>query len=104
MSSKDLLEGLFDVEREAEELVEAARAEARKRVEAAKSSSRALVEEARAKALAAAQEEEEAARVRIDSEYRRSLEAFKTALAESMLDHESFAKVCGEAIVELFPR
>jgi hypothetical protein len=104
MSSKDLLEGLFDVEREAEDVVEAARAEARGRVEAARSAARSLAELARAEALAAAKESEAAAAEEIAALYEERLKSFKAGLAASKLDHGRFAEACRAAIRELFPR
>jgi vacuolar-type H+-ATPase subunit H len=104
MSSNDLLEKLFDVEREAEKIVEAAKAEARKRAESAKSASRALVESAREKALAAAKADESSAKAAIEAEYERSLESFKSALASSNLDRKAFDETCRSAIEELYPR
>jgi vacuolar-type H+-ATPase subunit H len=104
MSSKDLLEGLFDVEREAEDVVESARAEARRRVEAAKAAARGLAEDARASALSAAKEEEASAKSEVDASYAESLKSFKADLSASRLDHDRFAEACRGAIQRLFPR
>jgi F0F1-type ATP synthase membrane subunit b/b' len=104
MSSKDVLEGLFDVEHEAVEIVEAARAEARRRAETAKSASRALVEEARARALAEAKDREASAANEIDRTYSDAIESFKSSLAAAENDREAFASACRASLDKLFPR
>ncbi len=104
MASKDLLEGLFDAEREAEDIVEAARAEARRRIEEANASSRREAEETRERALSEARRAEAAEAAAIDAELAERLDAFEKALEGSRLDRIAFDLACGRAIEELYPR
>lgn len=100
MPSKDLLEKLFDVEREAEEMVAEARAEAGRRLDIAKTRAQKYYTEAYdaalAKALAARESSEKAAR----DEYDASIQSYRQKLEASKLDRESFAAACAAALGE----
>ncbi len=94
MSSQDVLERLFEVERKAEELVAEARAEADRRVVAAKESierERGLRNEA---ALTEARQVREAAEKAADAEYRSALDSYRKLLAAAALDEAAFKEAC----------
>jgi vacuolar-type H+-ATPase subunit H len=100
MPSKDLLEKLFDVEREAEAMVSEAREEAGRRLDAAKTSAQASYTEAYdaalAKARASVELSEEAAR----REYEAAIRSYRERLDSSRLDPEAFAAACDAALGE----
>jgi vacuolar-type H+-ATPase subunit H len=98
MPSKDLLEKLFDVEREAEAMVSEALAEAGRRVDAAKTLAQEnytrAYDTALAKALAAREQSEASAR----AEYDAAIEAYRKKLESSRLDLSAFAAACEAAM------
>lgn len=98
MASTDLLEKLFDVEREAESIVARARDEADRLLDSAKVMAQRLYTEAYdaalAKALAAREESEKAAK----ADYESAIETFRAKLAASRLDRAAFAAACEEAL------
>jgi vacuolar-type H+-ATPase subunit H len=100
MPSKDLLEKLFDVEREAETLVYEARGEAGRHVDAAKTRAQKHYTEAYdaalARALAVRERSEQAAR----AEYDAAIESYRKKLESSHLDGEAFATACDAALAE----
>jgi hypothetical protein len=100
MPSKDLLEKLFDVEREAEALVADALAEAGRRVDSAKTLAQEkytrAYDEAFAKALAVRELSEASAR----TEYDAAIEAYRKKLESSRLDRVAFAAACDSALSE----
>jgi vacuolar-type H+-ATPase subunit H len=100
MPSKDLLEKLFDVEHQAEEIIAEAREEAGRLVDSAKTRAQKYYTEAydaaMAKALASRELAEKAAR----DEYDAALLGYRTKLEASILDHESFAAACLAALGE----
>jgi vacuolar-type H+-ATPase subunit H len=100
MSSKDLLEKLFDVEHEAEAMVSDAREEAGRRVDLAKARAQKYYTEAydaaREKALAARARSEKAVR----SEYEEAIEAYRMRLESSKLSADAFTAACEAALEE----
>jgi vacuolar-type H+-ATPase subunit H len=100
MPAKDLLEKLFDAEREAEGIVAEAKAEAGRRSDAAKTSAQRGYTEAydaaMAKALAALEASEAAAR----EEYRGAIERYREKLESSRLDEAAFISACESALGE----
>jgi len=98
MSSKDLLEKLFDVEHEAETMVSEARAESGRRLVAAKTRAQKYYAEAYetalAKALAAREESDEAAR----REYEEAIADYRRKLESSRLDRDAFSAACDAAL------
>ena len=103
MSSKDLLEKLFDVEHEAENIVSQAREEAGRRLDAARTRAQAsysrAYDAALAKALAARESSEKAAL----NEYESAIAAYREKLETSRLDVEAFKAACA-AILATAPR
>jgi vacuolar-type H+-ATPase subunit H len=100
MPSKDLLEKLFDVEREAEALVAAAREEAGRRLDAAKVRAKTSYAEAYDAALAGALASREMSEKAARDEYEAALQTYRKKLEESRLDYESFAAACLSALTE----
>jgi len=100
MPSKDLLEKLFDVEREAEAMVAEARAEAGRRLDAARTRAQKYYTEAYdaalAKALAAREQSDKKAR----DDYAGAIKEYGERLRASKLDSRAFDAVCDEAIGE----
>ncbi len=100
MPSKDLLEKLFDVEREAEALVSEAREEAGRRLDAAKTRAQEYYTEAYdaalAKAVTAREQSEKAAR----EEYEAATLTYRNELESSRLDADAFAAACAAALGE----
>jgi vacuolar-type H+-ATPase subunit H len=98
MPSKDLLEKLFDVEREAEAMVAEAREEAGRRLDAAKTRAQGYYTEAYdaalARALAAREKSDEDAR----REYEEAIAAYKRKLEASALDRGAFDAICDAAL------
>jgi vacuolar-type H+-ATPase subunit H len=98
MPSKDLLEKLFDVEREAEAMVSEALAEAGRRVDAAKTLAQEnytrAYDAALAEALAAREISESAAR----AEYDAAIEAYRKKLEFTRLDAGAFTAACEAAM------
>ena len=94
MPSKDLLEKLFDVEREAEAMVAGAREEAGRRVDAAKTKAQKYYTEAYDAALAKALSSRELSEKAAREEYEAAIEAYREKLEESSLDKEGFAAAC----------
>lgn len=101
MTSKDLLENLFDVEREAEEMVAEARAEAGRRLDAARTKAQKYYTEAYdaalAKALAAREQSDKKAR----DDYAEAIRDYRERLESSRLDGQAFAARCDEALGEI---
>jgi vacuolar-type H+-ATPase subunit H len=101
MPSKDLLEKLFDVEREAEGLVADARAEAGRRLDAARTKAQRYYTEAYdaalAKALAAREQSDRNAR----DEYAAAIRDYREKLESSRLDGQALAAKCDEALGEI---
>jgi vacuolar-type H+-ATPase subunit H len=98
MASKDLLEKLFDVEREAEAIVSEAREEAGKRVDAAKTRAQKHYSEAYDSALAEALSARESSEKAARAEYDEAIRAFREKLESSRLDEAAFAAAC-EAVL-----
>jgi len=98
MPSNDLLEKLFDVEREAEAMIAAAREEAGRRLDAAKTRAQQYYTEAYdaalAKALAGREKSEQAAR----DEYQAAIKDYREKLEASFLDRVSFEQACRVAL------
>jgi vacuolar-type H+-ATPase subunit H len=101
MPSKDLLEKLFDVEREAEEMVSEARAEAGRRLDGARTKAQKYYTEAYdaalAKALAAREQSDKKAR----DDYAEAIRDCRERLESSKLDREAFESRCDEALGEI---
>jgi vacuolar-type H+-ATPase subunit H len=101
MPSKDLLEKLFDVEREAEEMVAEARAEAGRRLDAARTRAQKYYTEAYdaalAKALAAREQSDKKAR----DDYANAIRDYRERLDSSKLDEGALKAVCDEALGEI---
>ena len=98
MVSKDLLENLFDVEHEAEDLVSAARTEAGRRLDAARTKAQKNYTEAYDAALAKALAAREASEEAVLEEYEAAILSFRTNLEGSRLDTEAFAAACADAL------
>ena len=100
MPTKDLLEKLFDVEREAEAIVSDARDEAGRRLDSAKTRAQRHYTEAydaaKAEALASLESSESSAR----EEYRSAIQEYKLGLESSRLDEAAFAALCDSALEE----
>jgi hypothetical protein len=98
MPSKDLLEKLFDVEREAEALVAGAREEAGRRLDAARTKAQRsyteAYDQALAKAVAERRESEQAAR----DEYEAAIVSFRKHLDDSRVDKAAFFSACDAAL------
>jgi vacuolar-type H+-ATPase subunit H len=98
MPSKDLLEKLFDVEREAEEMVAEARAEAGRRLDAARTRAQKYYTEAYdaalAKALAAREQSDRKAR----EDYANAIKDYREKLASSKLDRGALTAACDDAL------
>jgi len=101
MPSKDLLEKLFDVEREAEEIVAEARAEAGRRLDAARTKAQKYYTEAYdaalAKALAARERSDKKAR----DDYDNAIKDYREKLDSSMMEREALEAKCDEALGEI---
>jgi vacuolar-type H+-ATPase subunit H len=99
MPSKDLLEKLFDVEREAEGMVAEARAEAGRRLDAARTRAQKYYTEAYdaalVKALAAREQSDRKAR----EDYDNAIKDYREKLASSRLDGGALTAACDEALV-----
>jgi vacuolar-type H+-ATPase subunit H len=100
MPSKDLLEKLFDVEREAEALVSEAREEAGRRVDAAKTRAQQYYTEAYDAAMAKASAERERSEKAAREAYEAAIQAYQKRLDTSRLDREAFASACDDALGE----
>jgi vacuolar-type H+-ATPase subunit H len=100
MSSKDLLEKLFDVEHEAEKMVAEAREEAGRRLDLAKTRAQKYYTEAYDAALAAALSSREKSEAAAREEYRAALEDYKEKLESSHLEKGAFSSLCDAALEE----
>jgi vacuolar-type H+-ATPase subunit H len=100
MPSRDLLEKLFDVEREAEAMVAEAREDAGRRLDAAKTRAQRsygeTYEAAMAKAIASRELSEKAAR----EEYESAIRAYREKLEGSRIDPRAFDAACEAALVK----
>jgi vacuolar-type H+-ATPase subunit H len=98
MPSKDLLEKLFDVEREAEAMVSDALAEAGRRVDAAKTLAQEnytrAYDAALAKALATRERSDKNAR----EEYERAIADYRRKLEDSSIDRGALNAICDAAL------
>ena len=94
MSSKDLLEKLFDVEHEAETIVSQAREEAGRRLDAARTRAQASYGRAYDAALAVAKAARESSEKAALRDYEDALAAYKKKLETSRLDIEAFEAEC----------
>jgi vacuolar-type H+-ATPase subunit H len=98
MPSKDLLEKLFDVEREAEAMVAAAREEAGKRLDSARTRAQKYYTEAYdaalARALAAREQSDRQAR----DDYEAAIAGYREKLESSSLDRDALAAKCDAAL------
>ncbi|HTX71725.1 MAG TPA: hypothetical protein VMC79_02780 [Rectinemataceae bacterium] len=103
MASRDILDQLFEVERQAEALVEAARAEVDTLAGEAKETERlrsaAAIEKANAEASAARL----ASRAAAEDECRRLLDAYRARIESLPVDRDAFRERCDRALEELFP-
>ena len=100
MPSKDLLENLFDVEREAEAVVSEAREEADRRLDSAKARAQKSYTEAYDTAMAKALEIRELSEKAARDEYEAALQTYRKKLESSDLDRDAFAAVCASALGE----
>ena len=100
MPSKDLLEKLFDVEREAELLVSEARAEAGRRLDAAKTSAQKNYTEAYDAAMAKAMAARELAEKSTRDEYESAIRGYREKLDSSAEDKRLFEAACLSALGE----
>jgi vacuolar-type H+-ATPase subunit H len=100
MPSRDLLEKLFDVEREAELMVSEARAEAGRRLDAAKARAQKYYTEAYDAALAKALESRERAEESARAEYEAAIRSYRERLDSSTLDRPGFETACASALGE----
>jgi vacuolar-type H+-ATPase subunit H len=98
MSSKDLLEKLFDVEREAEEMVAKARAEAGRRLDAARTRAQKYYTEAYDAALAKALATREQSDRKAREDYDEAIRDYRERLESSKLDYEALKDTCDEAV------
>jgi vacuolar-type H+-ATPase subunit H len=98
MPSKDLLEKLFDVEREAEEMVAEARAEAGRRLDAARTRAQRYYTEAYDAALAKALATREQSDKKARDDYDEAIRDYRERLESSKLDYGALEKACDEAI------
>jgi vacuolar-type H+-ATPase subunit H len=101
MPSKDLLEKLFNVEHEAEEIVADARAEAGRRLDAARTKAQKYYTEAYdaalAKALAAREQSDKKAR----DDYDNAIKDYREGLESSKLNEHALIAKCDEALGEI---
>jgi hypothetical protein len=100
LATKDLLERLFDVEREAEAIVAEARETAGKRRDAAKTSAQKRYTEAYDAALAVALAARESSERAAKEEYDAAIQEYRLELESSRLDEEAFAALCDSALGE----
>jgi vacuolar-type H+-ATPase subunit H len=100
MPSKDLLEKLFDVEHQAEEIIAEAREEAGRRLDAAKTRAQKYYTEAYDEALAKALASRELAEKAARDEYDAAILSYRKKLESTGLDLESFAAACRVALGE----
>jgi vacuolar-type H+-ATPase subunit H len=100
MPSKDLLEKLFDVEREAEAMVSEAREEADRRVDLAKARAQKSYTEAYDAAMAKALEIRELSEKAARDEYEAALQTYRKKLECSHLDRDAFTAACASALGE----
>ncbi len=101
MSSKDLLERLFEVEREAESIVQAARDEAGRRIDAAKTQAQRSYSEAYDAALKTAISAREASEASARAEYQAAIDCYRRQLESSRVDVGAFRRACDEALGEV---
>jgi vacuolar-type H+-ATPase subunit H len=98
MPSKDLLEKLFDVEREAEEMVAEARAEAGRRLDAARTRAQKYYTEAYDAALARALAAREQSDKKARDDYDRAIREYRESLESSRVDGGAFTDACDAAL------
>ncbi len=98
MPSKDLLEKLFDVEREAEEMVAEARAEAGRKLDAARTRAQKYYTEAYDAALAKALATREQSDKKARDDYDEAIRTYRERLESSKLDYEALKAACDEAV------
>lgn len=98
MPSKDLLETLFDVEREAELMVAEARAEAGRRLDAARTRAQRYYAEAYEAAMAKALADRDLAEKAAREDYEAALRTYKEKLESSRIDRAAFAAACEAAL------
>ena len=104
MPSKDLLEKLFDVEREAEALAADASAEAGRRIDAARTRAQRLYAEAYESAMAKALADRELAEKAAREDYEAALRSYRRKLESSRIDERAFAAACAAAIAAILEK
>ncbi len=100
MASKDLLEKLFDVEREAEAMVAEARAEAGRRLDSAKTKAQEYYTQAYDAALAKALAARELSDAKARKEYEDAVADYRRKLEASSIDRGAFDAICDAALGE----
>jgi vacuolar-type H+-ATPase subunit H len=98
--TKDLLEKLFDVEREAETMVAEARAEAGRRLDAAKTRAQEYYTEAYDAALAKARASRELSEKAAREDYEAAIREYRKKLEASRLGKDAFEDACRSALGE----
>jgi len=100
MPSKDLLEKLFDVEREAETIVSESRREADSRLDAAKTRAQKYYAEAYDAAMAKALGTRESSEQKAREVYETEILTYRKNLESSNLDKVAFAAACAAMLEE----
>lgn len=94
MPSKDILDKLFGVERQAEALIDEASIEASRRVSTAKEAAEIAFKASYEALVKAAETDRIAAEAAADAEHRAAIDAYKSRLEGAPLDRGAFSKAC----------
>jgi vacuolar-type H+-ATPase subunit H len=100
MPSQDVLDRLFAIEHEAEDLVAEARAESERRIAAAKERSRLIAAAAMESAAAAAAAQRSASAAAAEAEYKSAIEAYRREIESLPVDDAFFRLACERALTE----
>jgi vacuolar-type H+-ATPase subunit H len=100
MSSNDVFDKLFDVERRAEALVHDAQEEAAKRVSAAKEKAEITFKTTFEAAAQATEAKRARAQEAADSEYQSTIAEYRVKLEHAALDKAAFNATCERYLVE----
>jgi vacuolar-type H+-ATPase subunit H len=94
MPSKDILDKLFGVERQAEALIDEASIEASRRVSAAKEAAEIAFKASYEASVKTAEKDRMAAEAAADAEHGSVIAEYKARLEGSHLDREAFSEAC----------